>query len=67
MLAAFVERNLVKRIIEAKYSIIVGYGTRIRIVELDGHLTQSLVAAKRHLRALSVTRTRAAADKSLIH
>ena len=67
MLPSFFKRNLVDGIVETKYSFIVGYGIIIGIMVCNRHIAQSLIAAKRHLCALSVARTRAAADKSLVH
>ena len=54
-------------IIKAKRSLIIGYGIIVGILVFDGHVAQGLVATKRHLGALAVTRALTAANKGLIH
>ena len=67
MLATFIKRNLVDGIIEAQRSLIIGYGIGIGIMVFYCHVAQGLIAAERHLRALSMARAFATTDKGLIH
>ena len=67
MLTTFFERNLVYGIVKAQRSFIINYGIGIRIMVFYRHIAQSLIAPKRHLGALAMTRTFATTDKGLIH
>ena len=67
MLTAFIERDLVDGIVEAKRSLIIGYRIGIGIMIINYHVAQGLVAAKRHLGALAMARALATAYKGLIH
>ena len=67
MLTAFVEGNLVRGIIKAKRSLIIGYGIIVGIMIFNRHVAQGLVAAEGHLGALTVARALATAYKGLVH